>query len=96
MNINQFDLDECYGALRVAKLSGAEVFQIVSRMENLTRWISIEDRFPTKEDADRNGMILWGSNIGHGGVTVLPWHTNPFFMGQAVRTHWKQINTPTK
>ena len=90
MNINEFDIDECYGALRIAKLSNAEVLEIVSRMENLTRWISTSERIPTKEDGPT--VLAWYSTT-YPFPTLVNWYEFP--LNSKVVTHWKRIEGPT-
>jgi hypothetical protein len=45
-------------------------------------WISVKERMPTKEDANKQGMVLWWD--GHNAVSDRPWDA-------AHATHWKTL-----
>jgi hypothetical protein len=58
------------------------------------RWIPVEERMPTEEDADTRGNVLWMSKIGLGGVVVMRWDESPTYHDETVRTHWQRIIPP--
>jgi hypothetical protein len=57
-------------------------------IHDLTRWIPVSERMPTKED----GLVRWYINKGKGGGTMNKrWSNVPYFA-----THWQHITPPTK
>lgn len=66
--IKEMSLVECLDFLRDPKGFGVGNLQMVSaitcakiadRIEELTRWVPVSERLPTKEDGDERGFVLW-------------------------------------
>jgi hypothetical protein len=68
-DIDKMTLAECLDALRMetllldenwsfATFSHQDRIQLADRINELTRWIPVSERMPTREDADENGEVL--------------------------------------
>ena len=74
-----------------------EVATRLRELHNLTRWIPVEERLPTEEDADECGYILWwrtdSINLPDAGQWDL--HTEYANAPSITHyTHWKRIDKP--
>ena len=61
---------------------------LASRIHDLTRWIPVEERLPTEEDADERGNVLWLFWGEH--YESRYWNLR----GNYGMTHWRRIDTP--
>ena len=61
-------------------------------IHDLTRWIPVEERYPTEKDADRHGYVLWWSED----EVALPVAHYWDFTGVPKYhfTHWQRITPP--
>jgi hypothetical protein len=67
-SIKQMNLSECIESLRdeynyangfYASVDGISLDILADRIHELTRLVPIEERLPTKEDADKSKCVLW-------------------------------------
>lgn len=84
----------------IRELTAIRLSQLSDRIHDLTRWIPISERMPTKEDADESGYVLV-----HGTRRLflnVRQETNMWYwdavtgapIGSTTLTHWRRIDTP--
>jgi hypothetical protein len=88
---DQFDMRDLPWIFDVAE-------ELADRIHDLTRWISVEERLPTREDADAEGYV-WVSAIqitmGDRANDSWLWSEVSLDGGIAYKpTHWKRITPP--
>ena len=107
--IEQMNLAECIEALHSDmeievfdgagewRLSYTRLANVADRIHDLTRWIPVSERMPTKEDGDSMGLVfVWHDTSspllkGHGYVAHYHWVP----ASDEGITHWKRITPPT-
>jgi hypothetical protein len=55
--INEYTLQDCLNSILKADMI-LHRHELANRIRELTRWIPVEERLPTEEDADQHGYIL--------------------------------------
>lgn len=90
--INEMSLTECLDEIRTYAffLEDPELEEVADRIHELTRWIPVSERLPTKEDADDFGFVEW--YIGPPNNERISWA--PFYPHSRGATHWRRIETP--
>jgi hypothetical protein len=103
-DIKDMNLTECIVALRdqtkgdVWGMGHRDIIELTDRIEELTRWILVSERLPTREDADAEGYV-WVSAIRILTATRSNdswlWSQVSLDGGIAYKpTHWKRITPP--
>jgi hypothetical protein len=96
--IDQMTLPECIEALGIdfddtsVRVDLSRINLIADRIHDITRWIPVEERYPTEKDADRHGYVLWWSED----EVALPVAHYWDFTGvpKYLFTHWRRITPP--
>ena len=99
-DINQMNLAGCLDALRAFGHS-EEIdtpLDLADRIHDLTRWIPVSERMPTKEDADEQGYVLAIERENESPYKKYPkcrqwdrFDDKDYFY---TITHWKRITPP--
>lgn len=101
--INEYGLQECLEALRTGSW---EISRIADRIHELTRWIPVEERLPTRENVNHIGCVQGFSDgyiinllIDDSGVYVFnsksdDWEFIDPHNASLSFTHWRRIDTP--
>jgi hypothetical protein len=98
-DINQMNLAGCLDALRAFGHS-EEIdtpLDLADRIHDLTRWVSVSERLPTKDDADLEGYVLVRGVNNDGLIQndIDLWnHIGDWNDKYWELTHWKRINLP--
>lgn len=68
MNIEKYTLQQCIDTVRIAHQLdslleepielGDILRQLSERIDELTRWIPVDERLPNKDDGDNNGYVI--------------------------------------
>jgi hypothetical protein len=94
--INEYTLQECLEEVKFLEAEfweyGCDDAPLASRIHELTRWIPVEERLPTFEDADKqDGCVdVWSSFEGVGFRKKLEYQ----LVKHTRCTHWQRINRP--
>ena len=90
--INEMSLQECLEALRNTdegyRHTKSAIIAIANRIHELTRWIPVSERLPTKEDVDEYGEVLAYSPDPTITVSASCIPMSHHF------THWRRIDKP--
>ena len=97
--INEMTLAECLEALRTVEKFDYDFYKtqlrnnlLADRIHDLTRWIPVQERLPTFEDADKqDGCVdVWSSFEGVGFRKNLEYQ----LVKHTRCTHWRRIDKP--
>jgi hypothetical protein len=66
----------------------------INSLEAERRWIPVEERLPTKEDADRYGYVLWWSEDEVALPVARYWYWDFTGVPKYQLTHWQRITQP--
>jgi len=94
------------GTVRI-RLSPVMVIDVADRIHDLTRWIPVSERMPTKEDLGNEVFRVWINGTDERACfdcgKLLVWENDPYNAGwceydsgnwKTAFTHWQRITPP--